>query len=402
MSGFAIFNLKYPSLLRFEQQTTKERSNLKDLFGITKLCSDAQMRRILDDVKPETLQSLFPKRYSLLKKLGVHRDYRFLKKYQLLSVDGVHYFESNHINCKRCIQKNHTRNGKKITSYSHSMLGVALVHPKHKEVFTLGGEAIEKQDGAKKNDCELNASKRLQNHLAEHYKGEPFVFLEDALYANEPHLNQILDNGWDFIINVKPSSHKTLFTLFEARKKRNQVKKHIVIEGDEKTSKKTKKKTTHHFYWMNNVPLNNQGNVRVNFLYYEEHLPNGRIKRFSWVSSIKLRKSNVYEMMRGGRSRWKIENETFNTLKNQGYHFEHNYGHGHNHLCDVMAKLMLLAFLIDQMMQAFNPTFKKVVQKASSKMSFWEHFRAIYLVHIVKSFKELFIILASNFDVQLE
>ena len=32
------------------------------------------------------------------------------------------------------------------------------------------------------------------------------------------------------------------------------------------------------------------------------------------------------------RARWKIENETFNTLKNQGYHFEHNYGHGEQHL----------------------------------------------------------------------
>ena len=83
------------------------------------------MRGVLDDVEPENLQSLFPKRYSLLKQLGVHRDYRFLKKYQLLSVDGVHYFESNHINGKRCIQKNHInhiRNGKKVTSYSHSML----------------------------------------------------------------------------------------------------------------------------------------------------------------------------------------------------------------------------------------------------------------------------------------
>ena len=49
-------------------------------------------------------------------------------------------------------------------------------------------------------------------------------------------------------------------------------------------------------------------------------------------------------LMWGGRARWKIENETFNTLKNQGYHFEHNYGHGYQHLSVVLAMLMLLAF----------------------------------------------------------
>jgi len=389
MSGFAMFNLKYPSLLCFEKQTEVERMNLKNLFDIKQLCSDAQMRRILDNVSPSQLQDLFPKRFRALKSLGVLRDYRFLRKYTMVSIDGVHHFESTKIHCKRCTQKNH-RNG--TVSYSHSMLGAAIVHPKRKEVFTLGGEAIETQDGCKKNDCELNAAKRLQKHLYTHYKGERFVILEDALYANEPHIEQILDNDWDFIINVKPKSHKTLFTLFEARKKRNQLKYYTIQEN----------KTIHHFYWMNNVPLNGQGNVRVNFLYYEQHLKNGQIKRFSWVTSIKIRKSNVNEIMQGARARWKIENETFNTLKNQGYHFGHNYGHGKNHLANVLALLMLLAFLVDQMVQAFNNNFKQVAKKASSKISMWEHFRALYMTHLLNSFKELFDILVKIYSIQLE
>ena len=40
--------------------------------------------------------------------------------------------------------------------------------------------------------------------------------------------------------------------------------------------------------------------------------------------------------MRAGRSRWKVENETFNTLKNLGYNLEHNYGHGKQHLATVL------------------------------------------------------------------
>ena len=93
MSGCAIFILKYPSLLSFEQQTFVERENLKKLFGISKLCSDVQMRRVLDEVDPRYLQNLFPKRFEHLKKLGVLSDYRFMKKYLLISIDGVHYFD---------------------------------------------------------------------------------------------------------------------------------------------------------------------------------------------------------------------------------------------------------------------------------------------------------------------
>lgn len=389
MSAYALFSLKYPSLLCFEQQSEVERANLQHLFGIDKICSDAQMRRVLDEVSPDQLQELFPKRFELLKRVGLPADYRFLKKYLLFSIDGVHYFESHKIHCKRCLEKQH-RNGQ--TSYHHAMLGVALVHPQRREVFPLGCEAIQKQDGLSKNDCELNASKRLQNRLLQAYKGQHAVIVEDALYANEPHIKQILSNGWDFIINVKPSSHKALFKQFEARKARGQVARLVLKQG----------KIEHRFYWMNNVPLNGQGNIRVNFLYYEQDNGKGKPKRFSWVTSLRLRKSNVYEIMRGGRARWKIENEAFNTLKNQGYHFEHNYGHGYNQLSNVMALIMLLAFLIDQIIQACNRLFNDIWTAAKAKKRVWERIRAVFMIRPINSFNELFVILADIYFVQLE
>ena len=220
MSAYAIFAMKYPSLLSFEQQTSRELENLKQLFGIDKLCSDVQMRRVLDQVAPNDLQPLFARRFKRIKKTGLLGSYRFLKKYYLASCDGVHYFESGKVNCKRCVVKHH-RNA--AVSYNHSMLSVALVHPTQREVYPLACEAIEKQDGQKKNDCELSAAKRLQDRLFQDYKGLPLLLVEDALYANEPHLEQVLANGWGFITNVKPGSHKALFKLFEARRARNQI-----------------------------------------------------------------------------------------------------------------------------------------------------------------------------------
>ena len=81
--------------------------------------------------------------------------------------------------------------------------------------------------------------------------------------------------------------------------------------------------------------------------------------------------------MRGGRSHWKIENETFNTLKNQGYHFEHNYGHGYQHLSVVLAMLMLLAFLVDQTQQLCCPQFAAAWKMCISKRALWERLREI-------------------------
>ena len=67
--------------------------------------------------------------------------------------------------------------------------------------------------------------------------------------------------------------------------------------------------------------------------------------------------------MRAGRARWRIENETFNTLKNQGYHFEHNFGHGYQHLTTVLMHLMMLAFLMDQIQPRCGGLFQRSVSR---------------------------------------
>ncbi|MEM0994346.1 MAG: hypothetical protein AAGI49_15000 [Bacteroidota bacterium] len=74
--------------------------------------------------------------------------------------------------------------------------------------------------------------------------------------------------------------------------------------------------------------------------------------------------------MRAGRSRWKIENETFNTLKNQGYNFEHNYGHGKENLCTNLVLLMMLAFFVDQLQQLLNPLFQAAWKKINLRLPF--------------------------------
>lgn len=389
LGGFAMFILRYSSLLSFEKQNSKAHLNLKRIFGIEKVASDVQMRRILDKLDPKNLQEMFVKRYWQLKKYGVLSNYRFLKKYIILTIDGVQYFSSNKISCNKCLEKKH-KNGE--TTYYHSMLCATIIHPSKKEVFTLGGESIEQQDGETKNDCEINASKRLQKRISEDYKGEKFMLIEDALYANGPHISEILNNNWAYIIGVKPKSHKTLFAQFEGRKKNGNLNELILKEGQ----------ITHHFYWMNNVSLNSTSGIKTNFIYYEQKRLGVVIKKFSWVTSEKVRKSNVEKLVKAGRSRWKIENEQFNTLKNQGYNFGHNFGHGYENLSFVMALLLHLAFFCEQMNQAFNIIYGKVLKEVKVKIRVWENIRAVFFTTLVKNFDILILQVAALFEVKLE
>ena len=117
--------------------------------------------------------------------------------------------------------------------------------------------------------------------------------------------------------------------------------------------------------------------VRVNFIEYWE-IGQDKVQHFSWVTDLRVNKRNVFHLMRGGRARWKIENETFNTLKNQGYHFEHNYGHGEQHLSVVFAILMMMAFLVDQSQQLCCALCQAVWAKLGSKRMLWERMRALF------------------------
>jgi hypothetical protein len=57
-----------------------------------------------------------------------------------------------------------------------------IAHPKMKQVIPLFPEEIRNEDGKKKQDCEINAAKRLIPKLKESYPGYPLVIM--ALLLN--------------------------------------------------------------------------------------------------------------------------------------------------------------------------------------------------------------------------
>lgn len=391
-SAFAMFSLKSPSLLDFKRQTIPEQNNLRSIYRIEgDIPCDNQMRAVLDELEPSPLRLLMAAIFKHLCRAGLLARYRYWQKFVLVSMDGVEHFSSTKVHCPSCTRRTN-RAGE--TSYHHGGLAAVLVHPEQREVFPLEFEPIIKQDGEKKNDCERNAAKRLCQILFERYPGLPILLVEDALYANAPHIRQISGYGWKYILNVKPEAHKSLFKQFESRRKSGQVKELV----------KTDRHGVEHYYaWTKQLWLGEQAcDIKVNLLLYEQRTVSGETKRWTWISNLNLNALTVEKVEKGGRARWKIENETFNTLKNQGYHFAHNYGHGYRNLASILAWLMMLAFLIDQIQQGFDKIFQQLWKALGSKSKLWEMVRSVFRILMFKKMELLYRHIAILYQLQLE
>jgi hypothetical protein len=390
--AFAMFSLKSASLLDFKNQSVPEESNLRNLYRIEgEIPCDNQMRGILDQFDPSLLRPLFSDLFNLLSEAGIIREYQDRQKRVIVSVDGVEHFCSTKIHCPSCTTRKR-RNGE--ISYHHAGLAAVMVHPEQKEVFPLDFEPILNQDGAKKNDCERNAAKRLCTALKERYPDLKIILVEDALYANAPHIRQITECGWDYVLNVKPDSHKSLEKQFAGRRERSQVKE-LRLKDDQGLE--------HYFAWTNDLCLSDSAiEINVNYLLYEQTDKKGEVTRWTWITSLPLEARTVEKVMRTGRSRWKIENETFNTLKNQGYHFEHNYGHGVQSLATVLALLMFLAFTVDQIQQRCCRFFRLLWKGLGTKAKLWASLRNLFNTIVFKSMEALYRRMASNYRLQIE
>jgi hypothetical protein len=376
MSAFAMFSLKSPSLLAFDKQ--RAEGNLRTIYGIACVPCDTRMREILDPLSPEPLRPLFKSVFRQLQRGRALEPMAFLEDYYLVALDGTGYFSSTTIHCASCLHKVH-RNGS--VTYSHQMLGAALIHPDVRAVIPLMPEPIVKQDGADKNDCERNAAKRVVGKLRQDHPHLKFIITEDSLSSNAPHIETLHAYDLHYLLGVKEGDHTFLFQQVQAAEHAGRV---IYDERHDRAAG-----LVHRFRFVNDVPLNeSNAEVRVNFIEYWE-IGAAKVQHFSWVTDLRVSRRNVFHLMRGGRARWKIENETFNTLKNQGYHFEHNYGHGTQNLSVVFAVVMMLAFLVDQTQQLCCALFRAVWTKLGSKRMLWERMRALFYDYSLESMREL-------------
>ena len=364
MSGLAVFGLKFPSLLKYDQNRGALDHNLLALYHVIQPPSDTYLRERLDELDPQLIRPIFKKIFAKLQRGKCLEEFEFLEGHYLLALDGTGEFSSSHICCPQCCKKEH-KDGS--VTYYHQMLGACIVHPNLSNVIPLCPEIIQNGDGAAKNDCERNASKRFVEHFRREHPHLKVIVLGDGIASNAPYIRLLEEHKMRYFLGAKPGDHQSLFAALEHSEKTEYYE-----VSDEKGF-------LHQFHFLNDVALNQSNpDVRVNVLEYMQTDTKGKEIVFSWVTNIRITRTNVFTLMKGGRARWKIENETFNTLKNLGYNLEHNYGHGKQFLSTILCLLMLLAFLVDQIQGMACGLFQAVKKQAGSFQGLWEKLRALF------------------------
>jgi hypothetical protein len=383
MSGLALFGLKYPSLLQFDKDyhhVELVKHNIEKLYQVKAVPSDTYFRERLDEVEPKQLQKVMDRLIAQLQRGKVLEQYQYYQDYYLVAIDGSGYFSSHDIHCASCCVKHH-RDGSQ--TYYHQMLAAVLVHPDNNNVFPLAIEAITKQDGALKNDCEHTALKRLLYQLRRSHPHLKLMVTLDGLYADAVIIQLLQELKIHFIITAKPTDLKYCYEFYQASNKAELHQEAAVITQD--------------YSWANHLPLNAaRHEIEVNLLCYEEkHVKKQKEKKltFAWITDLALTKTTVPVIMRGGRARWHIENQTFNTLKNQGYQFEHNFGHGYKYLSVVMAYLMFIAFLIDQIQEYCCYYFQAALKKRQKLSWLWEKIRGLFFHYLVETWSDLYTVI---------
>lgn len=384
MSGLAVFGLKYPSLLDYDRKRKDPPTalNLRNLYHVKTPPSDTYLRERLDEVNPDTLRPAFKKVFASFQRGKGLEEFEYMDGHLLLTLDGTGHFSSNKVSCPHCCVKQH---GDGHESYYHQMLGACVVHPDKRNVVPLCPEVIVNQDGSTKNDCERNATKRfLQNFRREH----PFlkvIITADGLSSTAPNVRMLEEGKFLYILGAKPGDHQFLYEQLESSQ--DAIYHEIVTEDGQ----------FHQFNFLNGVSLNKSNrDLKVNVVEYRHTDAKGKERSFSWITNIKVSTTNVFKITRGGRSRWKIENEVFNTLKNLGYNFEHNYGHGKKYLSTVFCLLMMLAFAIDQIQEICCELFRRCKQRAGTYRNLWTEMSTLFKYLSLQSWENFYALLVGE------
>jgi len=371
-AALAMFHLKFPSMLGFDIGARADPHlihNLEHLYRLDSVPSDTQMREILDRIPPEALRGAFRTLHRALQRGKAIEDFVSIGGRYVLAIDGTGTFCSTEVSCPHCLVKQ--RKGG-VTEYAHQAVVAAMVHPdKPGQALVVDVEPITRADGATKNDCERNATARLLDSLNQAYPARRWLVVQDALAANGPHLASLVARGMDYIVGVKPGNSTVLENELDRRFQAGEF-----TECGEHTD--PHEGCVRGYRFINQVPLNgSHPDLLVNHLEAWETTRNGKERLFTWLTSLVVTQENAAEIARTARSRWRIENELFNVLKNQGYEYGRNYGHGKQHLASTLGMVTMLAFLVDQIQEQACRVYQAARKQLRTKRDLWARMRVV-------------------------
>jgi hypothetical protein len=373
LGAFGVFFLQSPSFLAYQRHMEQRqgRNNAKSLFGVERIPSDAQTRNLLDPVDPSYLRPPFWEIYGELRAEGHLEEYKQIGGTLLCSLDGTRYFSSQQISCPNCTVHVHDDQ----EYYSHMVLAAVLVTPGSKHVIVLDPEFITPQDGHDKQDCEQQAIKRWVRRNAGQFEPWGVTILTDDLHSHQPLCSLLSEHQMHFIMTCKTDSHETLYQEVELL---TRVEGGVKTMTDREWNGRYGKLYT--YRWAEQVPIR-AGAKALQANWCEVTVvreDTGRqLYHSAWITSHELTEETVPEVVAAGRAHWKVENENFNVLKNRGYRFEHNYGHGKQHLSTVLLSLLLLAFLFHTALHLANLQYQAIRDELGPRRTFFNDLRAL-------------------------
>jgi hypothetical protein len=409
LAAFSVFYFQCSSWLSFQKnlEAKKRISNVQTLFHCHNIPTDNHIRSILDEANPELFSPIFYKIIDDFMSSKAAKHYKVLDKYHLIAIDGTEYHTSKKIHCENCYTRHHKKDN--TIDYVHIAVGSAFCTPNITEVIPFPPAFVRPQEyGNGKQDTECKATTRMLPELREKTKNLNVVLLLDAIYGNQPMIKNINNNNFNFIITAKEGSQKNVFDYV------NGATLDTIIRIEKVDGKKVKCI----YRFMRDIPLVNQKNsITVNYIELTEKTllsneqitklkgddstqSNDNISKFAYITDLIPNKKNIAELIKCGRARWRIENG-FNSLKNRGYNFEHNFGHGKKYLSSVLATLMILAFLINSVSELNDNLYKEVRKKFSSSELLFNEMFVLTKYNLFTSFYHILcVIYEASYDME--
>ncbi len=367
LGAFSVFFMQCESFLEHQRQMHSRhgQDNAQSLFGLEQIPTPPQIRNILDQTAAQGLLGVFSGVYGALKRRGDLKPYQCLGGHLLVALDGCQYFSSLKLHCEHCSSRTHKKGH---VSYFHSAILPVIVAPGQSEVISLAPEFITPQDGSEKQDCEVAAAKRWVTAHTSDLIGQAITLLGDDLYSHQPMAEHCLELGMNFIFTCLPDSHKALYDRLTD----------LEVSGEVKTLelKKLNKRTQeiHQYRYVNEIPLRaTQPALSVNWceVRITRQLDGQLLYHNAFATRHELSNKTVADVVSAGRSRWKTENENHNILKTKGYHLEHSFGHGQQHLSQGLLTLNLIAFLFHTVLQLVDKPYQQIRQQRGTRKGFF-------------------------------
>lgn len=323
MGGIGMFLLKQGSRNSFNNKRISDAfsANYQESFGL-RLPHQDTVFDVLEVLDPDKLEELKMNLMSSQFKQKWLRKYRLLNKYYLVAVDATGVVSFDYPHCDHCLTKT-SKTGK--VTWFHYVLEAKLV-TSDGHCLSLASEWIENPEGDfVKQDCEQKAFVRLAAKLKKQYPRLPICILADGLYPNNTIFDICQANSWKYLIVLQDKSLKSIQEDLILSKRRKPAAENYEVKQGMRISSKYRYESDipyqkHDLHWVQCVETRKKDvKPGEKFDKKEEKVT------FEYVTNITPSKDNVIALASGGRLRWKIENEGFNTQKQGGYELKHKY-----------------------------------------------------------------------------